>query len=52
MHQHRTGINKLLNIKLLQPAQQMARALDVHAAVKRVVSVGEIKIGDQVKHAG
>ena len=52
MHQHRTRIDELLDIELLQSAQQVTRTFNVYASIQRVVSVGKIKIGHQMKHTG
>ena len=52
MHQHRAGIDKLFNLEMLQRAQQMPRAFNVHALVKRILLIAEVVVSNQVQHAG
>ena len=51
MHQHGARIDELLDLELLQRAQQAPRALDSDGLVERVVLAGEIEIGDEVDDA-
>src|SRR5690606_18523232 len=48
MHQHRAGIEKLLDPERLQVGKEAARSLDVYPLVERVLVTAEIEIGGEV----
>jgi hypothetical protein len=50
VHQHRAGMDELLDLEALQGVQQAAGAVDVHRFVAGIGVAGEVVVGGEVDH--